>query len=53
VSPCVGGVVLDNSALLDDPPHFYSTDHPVWPQHLLQCMGKKEYSHCGRSTHSA
>jgi hypothetical protein len=44
VSSRVGGVVLDDFAMLNDDPYFHSTDHPVWPQHLLQRMGKEEDS---------
>jgi len=43
VSSCISGVVLDDLALLDDEPYFRSADHPVWPQHLLQGMWKKQY----------
>jgi hypothetical protein len=52
VSSCVRRVVLDDLALFDDPPDFHATDHPVWPQRLLQRMGKKQYSPCCGSPYS-
>ena len=42
VSSGVGGVVLNDLALFDSEPHFNPTDHPVWPQHLLHRVGKKQ-----------